>query len=588
MMAYIQFDKAQLINLRFSLCRELLRVNSRGAYASSTVTGCHTRKYHGILVAPQPQIDEQHHVLLSSLDETIIEQEAPFHLALHKYPFIYQPRGHKYLREFSIDPVPKWIYRVGGIVLAKEMLLEENEVRALLRYEILEAPGPVTMQFQPYLAFRGYHSLSKANTYVNKKYRPVANGIRWRPYENYDPLILQFNRKVEYIANPEWFYNLEFLREQQRGYGFKEDLFVPGFFETVLKKGQLLVIAAGLEEVNPRGLSKRFAQIVASRPMRKSMSDFLKDNARQFIMKTARGTEVVAGWHWFGRWGRDTFIALPGLTLVTGKPDTCLAVLKTMVSQLKDGLFPNMGHAYNSVDAPLWFFWTLQQYIAFTGQHEQVWRTFGATMKTILQAYRSGTKYGIRMDGQGLIEAGKGNMALTWMDAVVDGQPVTPRHGMPVEINALWYNAVCFAIELAERLDDRDFVAEWKGFPEQIAAALETAFWSEEKGYLADVATAGKTDWTMRPNQVFATSLPHSPVNAGIREAVLEKVWQELLTPRGLRTLSPRHPSYRGTYEGDQRERDRAYHQGTVWPWLLGHFVEGYLKTYEQQELKFV
>lgn len=587
--SYIQFDKNQLINLQYVFNKELLRTNKRGAYASSTIIGWNTRKYHGLLVAPQPQIDNENHVLLSSVDETLIQNEAEFHLAIHKFPGgVYHPKGHKYIKDFSADPIPYWTYEVGGIVLKKEIILLSDIDTVMLRYTLVDASSPITMRLAPFLAFRNYHQLSKANNYANKKFAEVPNGIRLRLYSGYTDLVMQLSKTAEYVSVPDWHYNFEYPKEQERGYDYQEDLFTPGFFEFPIKKGEQVVFAAGLDELNPRGMKALFQREVKSRIPRSSFENCLLNSAKQFIVQRDKKTEVVAGYHWFGRWGRDTFIALPGLTLDTNKPEICKAVLTTMTAQLKNGLFPNMGNAYNSVDAPLWFFWTLQQYIEFTGVKSRTWTTFGSKMRAILDAYRNGTDYNIRMNDQGLISAGYPGVALTWMDAVVDGKPVTPRTGMPVEINALWYNAVCFSLHLAQQANDRKFIEQWEDLPELIAESFEKTFWDEQRGYLADVVNGETKDWSVRPNQVFATSLPYSPIDENIKVSVLEKVKQELLTPRGLRTLSPKDPNYKGSYFGDQKNRDLAYHQGTVWPWLLGHFAEGYLKLYGSEAVPFI
>ncbi|HRH66681.1 MAG TPA: amylo-alpha-1,6-glucosidase, partial [Bacteroidia bacterium] len=321
---------------------------------------------------------------------------------------------------------------------------------------------------------------------------------------------------------------------------------------------------------------------------RNSFESSLVNSANQFIVQRDKKTEVVAGYHWFGRWGRDTFISLPGLTLVTGKPELCKAVLVTMAAQMKNGLFPNMGNSYNSVDAPLWFFWALQQYGQFTKQEGSIWKTFGSRMRSVLEAFRQGTDYNIQMLENGLVYAGVPGHALTWMDAVVDGKPVTPRTGMPVEINALWYNAICYSLHLAHKAGDQKFIDQWVEYPPLISASFVKTFWDDKRNYLADVVNGTDKDWSVRPNQVIVTSLPYSPVDEAIKSAVLLKVQNELLTPRGLRTLSPKSPEYKGVYFGDQKTRDRAYHQGTVWPWLLGHFAEGYLKLHGKNGIPFI
>lgn len=592
-MSYIAFDKNKLINLGYSLKRELIRSNRAGAFASRTLIGCNTRKYHGLLIAPQPGIDNKNHVLLSNLDEVVIQHDASFNLGIHKYPGgIYNPGGHKYIRDFYTDPIPTTIYRVGGVVLKKEVIFAESSDRVMIRYTLEEAHSPTKLRFMPFLAFRNMHNLSKANFNVNDKYKAVPNGIRMRLYNGYTPLFMQFSKKVEYAHAPDWFHNIEYQEEMERGYDFQEDLLVPGFFEAEIKKGESIVFCAGTTEVTPSAIKRTFNSEIKKRTPRDNFENCLINSAQQFINKRDGKTWVCAGFPWFGRWGRDTFIALPGLTLMNDDPKTCKAVIDTMLADLKGPLFPNIGHGsdsvYNSVDAPLWFFWTLQQYAAYTGEKASLWKTYGKKMKTILDGYRKGTEFNIHMLDNGLIWAGNPGQALTWMDAVVDGKPVTPRIGMPVEVNALWYNAIMFSMELAKAAEDKAFIKKWKPIADKIPGSFKETFWNEEKGYLADYVDGDMKDWSVRPNQIIAASLPYRVVDEGVAMSVIDVVAKELLTPRGLRTLSPKNPQYKGTYEGNQSERDKAYHQGTVWPWLFGHFAAAYLGIHGKGGVDFI
>ena len=436
------------------------------------------------------------------------------------------------------------------------------------------------------MAFRNIHSLSKANTYVNTKVRPVSNGIKSRLYDGFPYLHLQFSKKVEYIHSPDWYYNIEYLEEQKRGYDYKEDLFVPGYFEMDIRKGEVLIFSASTNQVNPEALKRKFTNEIEKRIPRNNFKNCLINSAEQFIVKREKKTEVVAGFHWFGSWGRDTFIALPGLTLSIGDTKTCRDVLDTMVRKLSGGLFPNIESsdeaAYNSVDAPLWFFWAVQQYARHTNSDVPVWKSYGKAMASILNAYRNGTLFGINMQEDGLIYAGSKDNALTWMDAVVNGIPVTPRTGAPVEINALWYNALMFSLELAEKAGDRKFVNKWEELPALVKESFVSKYWDSSKGYLADFIDKESKDWSIRPNQVIAASLEYSPVSDEIKTSVLNIVERYLLTSRGLRTLAPKNRNYKGIYEGNQEERDSAYHQGTVWPWILEHFCEGYINMYKE------
>ncbi|MBE9481291.1 MAG: glycogen debranching enzyme family protein [Bacteroidetes bacterium] len=592
-MSYINFDKNQLINLEYSLKRELIRSNTTGSYASTTIVNCNTRKYHGLLITPQPEIDFDNHVLLSNLDETIIQKEAEFNLAIHMYDGgVYDPKGHKYIRDFSAEPIPKLTYRVGNVVLTKEMLFACNSDRILIRYSLEDAYLPVILRLKPFLAFRNVHKLSTSNIGLNNKYKNIRNGIKIQMYKGYSYLNMQFSKATEYTHVPHWYYNIEYIREKERGYEFLEDLYVPGFFEVSLKKGESVVFAAGLEEINPVSIKRSFYAEIKKRIHRNSFENCLINSAKQFLVKKGNKTEIIAGFPWFGSWGRDTFISLPGLTLTNGDIKTCKSVIDTLLENMQGPLFPNCGEskeaAYNSVDAPLWFFWALQQYAEASGTENVVWKNYGKKMQLILNGFRNGTDFNIKMQENGLIFAGEKAMALTWMDAIVDGKPVTPRIGYAVEINALWYNAVMFSIEMAKLAGDEKFINNWSYLPEKISNSFKETFWNKEKAYLADYVNGDYKDWAVRPNQVFATSLKYCPIDQEIQKSVLDTVESELLTPRGLRTLSPKNSSYKGTYKGNQKERDLAYHQGIVWPWLLGHFAEGYLKIHGAGGIAFI
>lgn len=592
-MSYLEFDKSELINLDYVLSREILRTNRAGSYASTTVIGCNTRKYHGLLVCPMEHLDGDKHVLLSALDCTIVQNNSEFHLGIHKYEGdIYMPKGHKYIQDYQADFVPKIFYRVGGVRLLRESLLVEKEQQILIKYTLLEADKTTRLKFSPFLAFRNMHQLSKSNMHANTKIRKVQNGIRKRLYDGYPPLFMQFSKPVEFVQVPDWYYNIVYQEEQRRGYDYKEDLYVPGFFEVSVKRGESIVFSASTSEVNPEGLKKKFTSELSKRIPRDSFKDCLLNSAEQFIVKKDKNTEVIAGFPWFGAWGRDTFISLPGLTLVSGDTKTFLTVCDTMVKRLKNGLFPNIVAddvtAYNTIDASLWFFWALQQYTNALGKHQQIWKNYGKHLKSILTAYKKGTMYNIHMLENKLVYAGEQGKALTWMDAIVAGKPVTPRIGCTVEINALWYNAICYALELAKSNNDQSFINTWNDYPEQIENAFITNFWSDEKGYLADYVDGETKDWAIRPNQVIAAGLKYTPLDEFMKKSVLETAKRDLLTPRGLRTLAPSHPQYKGIYEGNQQDRDMKYHQGTVWPWLLEFFTEGYLTIYKDAGLPLV
>jgi predicted glycogen debranching enzyme len=591
-MSFIHFSKEQLQDLDFSLEREILQANNTGAYSSSSLINCNTRKYHGLLVVPQPQIDDNKFVLLSGMDETILQGVYKIKLGTHRYPNIYYPEGYYFLEEFSYKRIPEWIFKINDIILKKEIQLIKDDERVLIRYTVEESHAPFSMQFDPFLAFRNIHSLSKSNTNVSNRSEAIPKGIKVKMYQNFSNLFLQFSKKNEFVPAPDWHYNNEYNQERERGYDYSEDTYSPGYFNVLLKKGDQLVFSAGLSEINPQKLKTIFETQLKKHIPLQDFNHCLENAAKQFIVKTKKGTEIIAGFHWFGQWGRDTFIALPGLTLSTGHPKICKAVIDTMIKELRDGLFPNTGKgnqaAYNSADASLWFFWALQQYTTYTGSISEIWDEYGSVMKSILENYRNGTKHNIQMKENGLLFAGERGAAITWMDAIVDGKPVTQRIGMAVELNALWYNAIRFALMTASLSKAKNFISEWESIPHQIETSFKETFWDEEKKHLADCVNGSNKDWTIRPNQIITASLPYSPVSDEIKKMILETVKEKLLTPRGLRTLSPDDKNYKGIYKLTHRERDMAYHQGTVWPWLLGHFSEAYLNVYGKSGVPFI
>lgn len=584
-MAYLKFNKDELVNLEYSLNREVLATNRAGGYMSSTIIGCNTRKYHGLLIVPIEEFDSENYVLLSSLDETVVQHGQAFNLGIHKYPGNYEPRGHKYIIDFEYEPVYKLTYRVGGVILQKEIILVHNEDQVLIRYTLLDAHSETTLRLKPFLAYRNIHQLSKANMMANTRYQPIENGIRSKMYNGFPFLNMQISKKNDFIAAPDWYYNIEYTEEQNRGYDFREDLFVPGYFEFLIKKGESIVFSASVEPATISRLKAKFQKLLEERAPRNSFENCLKYSASQFIVRRGKDTEAVAGYPWFGRWGRDTFISLPGITLAAnGDTKTCKEVLDTMVRQLNNGLFPNIGKdknaAYNSVDAPMWFFKAVQEYGEAIKDDAAVWKSYGAKMKAVLTAYRNGVNNYVKMTDNGLIWADEPGKALTWMDAIVSGVPVTPRGGYQVEVNALWYNAICYTLKLATMAGDTKFVKEWEMMADKVKESFVEVFWSSEKGYLADFVNGGFQNVFVRPNQVFACSLEYSPLTDEMKRGVLDVVKSELLTPKGLRTLAPKNALYEGTYEGDQATRDHEYHQGTVWPWLIGAYIEANFRLY--------
>ncbi len=586
-MSYLNFDKTRLINLSYSTNRELIRSNRAGSYACTTIIASNTRKYHGLLVCPLEYLDGGHHVLLSGLHETVIQRGQEFNLGIHKYAGdYYNPKGHKYLRDFGTDPIPRLVYRVGGVMLSREWLIAENEECLLIRYTLLDAHSPTILRLRPYLAFRNIHSLSKANMDVITKNQKIKKGVRSRMYRGYPYLNMQLSKDSDFISGPDWNYNVEYIQEQKRGYEYKEDLYMPGYFEFPLRKGEAVVFSASTRELEPSVLKRKFQAEIRKRIPRNTFHNCLLNSAQQFFVRKDKKTEIIAGFPWYGNKMRDTFAALPGLAIASGNLKTFRSVLDSSLAEMLkairsasggEGEFPEMG-----VDEPLWFMWSLQQYTHRTGDRAAAWKTYGRKVKEILVGLQGGLSRIVEMHDNGLLFCTEHSIPRTWMDCTVGGLPVTPRSGYVVEINALWFNAVRFALKLAEAAGDKAFISRWKDVPRLIAGSFLELFWDEEKGYLADYVRDGTADRSVRPNQVIAASVPYSPLDDDKKNRMLEVVTSELLTPKGLRTLSPKSPMYKGIYEGDQDERDSVAHQGTVYPWLLGHYADAYLRLHKK------
>jgi len=584
-MSYLKFEKSELVNLEYSLSREMIRSNRAGSYASTTIIGCNTRKYHGLLVSPLEEMGGEYYVLLSNLDATVIQHEKEFNLGIHKFEGDhYEPRGHKYVRDFDATRASYMVYRVGGVLLSREILLVSKAEQVLIKYILIDAHSATLLRLKPFLAFRNYHELSKSNVSVNTRYSVVKYGIMSRLYEGFLGLFMQFSKEVEFVPVPHWYYNIEYMEEQKRGYPYKEDLYVPGYFEMSMRKGESIIFSASLSEISPAGLKRKFTTELNLRIPKDSYKNCLLNAAQQFIVRRKRDTEIKAGFPWFRTWGRDTFMALPGLTLSTGDFTTALEVIDTMVRHMKKGLFANTvikgETVFNAVDAPLWFIWALQQFREYD-PHLDIWKKYGKVIKSILETYRHGSLGIIRMLENGLLHAEEEGRALTWMDAVIGDQPVTRREGSTVEVNALWFNAICQALDWAEQKDEK-FTDQWKQLPDLISSSFNEAFWNEEHGYLADYVNGQLKDFSVRPSQVVAAAMEYSTLSGEMKKSILDVVESELLTPRGLRSLSPKNEAYEGVYEGNEEQRNRAYHQGTVWPWLLEHFARAYLQVHKK------
>lgn len=587
-MSYLKFDKTVMINLEESLRREILRTNRNGAYHCTTVVDCNTRKYHGLLVMPLPELDDDNHVLLSSLDETVIQHDAPFNLGLHKYAGNnYNPKGHKYIREFTCDTVPRTVYRVGGVVLAKEKVFSLYENRIMIKYTLEDAHSDTTLRFKPFLAFRNANSLAQENGSVNKLYQDVPNGIKTCMYKGYPDLYMQFNKKVKFVFEPYWYNGIEYLKEQERGYPYKEDLYVPGYFEVPIKKGETIIFSAGVGPVATNQLKKLFVQEAEARTPRTSFYNCLKNSAQQFYFRPKEeDAYLLAGYPWFKVRARDLFISLPGCTLSIDDPVRFEKIMHTAMPAIRNFIQTGTGDSViREIEHPdvfLWAIWAIHQYARAMGI-DKAQTLYADFVGEIITYFRDQKHPDMKLMENGLLFAEGRDKTITWMNSTINGKPVVARSGYIVEFNALWYNALKFYKELAgDKADESADV---------LINKMDTSFvetFLNGYNYLLDSVSGGYVDWSVRPNMIFTVAFPYSPLNRVQKRAVIDIVTKELVTPKGLRSLSPKSEGYRPNYVGTQNERDLAYHQGTAWPWLFGAYLESYLKIFGKGGISFV
>ena len=591
-MSYLRFEKALMTNLQESLPKELLRTNRSGAYSCSTIVDCNTRKYHGLLVVPIPELDDDNHVLLSSLDVTVIQHGAEFNLGLHKYQGNnYSPMGHKYIREFDCDKVPTTIYRVGGVVLKKEVVFQHYENRILLRYTLVDGHSATTLRFRPFLAFRSVRQFTHENSTASRDYTGVDNGIKTCMYAGYPDLYMQFSKQNEFVFRPDWYRGVEYPKEQQRGYASNEDLYVPGYFEMGIKKGESIVFAASTSEIESAGLKKLFDKEVSERAPRDNFFHCLVNAAHQFHIREKNDDRyILAGYPWFKCRARDTFIALPGLTLSIEEDDYFELVMKTAMKgyyEFMDGK-PLSVHLteIEQPDVPLWAIWALQQYAKEVGKEECL-KKYGKFIKDVIRYIQDNKHPNLQLKENGLLYTNGKDKAVTWMNSTANGRPVVPRTGYIVEFNALWYNALCFYASLAELAGKEKEKEQLLVEADKTKQAFLDTFLNEY-GYLYDYVDGNMIDWSVRPNMIFPVAFDYSPLSQDQKKKVLDICTRELLTPKGLRSLSPKSGGYNPIYVGPQTQRDYAYHQGTAWPWLGGFYMEASLKLYKRTRLSFV
>lgn len=534
---------------------EWLETNGTGGFAMGTVSGANTRRYHGLLVASmRPPVERR--VLLARVEEELLCNGESANLGAAQYPGAVNPAGFHYLEDFRLDPFPVWTYKCSCATVEKRFFLKYGEQTAVLQYRV---SADCRLRVRPFLAWRDYHSLQREG--------PVG-----------PPLVKFHQNSAGFVPVAHWYYNNEYLRELDRGLDYREDLYSPGWFDFELRAGETAYVVATLEDH-----AAVDARVVAgwenAERQRRAELTGLEGAAEQFLVRRKDGSRtVIAGYPWFTDWGRDTMIALPGLLIARGRKEEAREILEGFLEHMDQGLipnrFPDVGEKpeYNTADGTLWLFQAGWAY----GEAGGDVRFLYEAGKEILKWHFAGTHFGIKVDPlDGLLAAGGPGTQLTWMDAKVGDWVVTPRDGKAVEINALWYNALRIMAAWARKLGER--TGEWEKAAQRVAASFKRSFWNGQ--YLYDRLGVDGPDARVRPNQIFALSLAFPVVEDECAKAVLGVVEEKLLTSVGLRTLAPGEADYKGRYEGGPAERDGAYHQGTVWPWLLGPYLSARLRV---------
>lgn len=582
-----------MINLEQSLPKEMLRTNQAGAYHCTTVVGCNTRKQHGLLVIPMPGREEYSpHVLLSSLDETVIQHGAPFNLGLHRYRGgVYSPNGHKYIREYDCESVPRTTYRVGGVILTKEKIFISDENRILIRYTLVDAHSATTLQFRPMLAFREANSLCVANDRANGEMRPVDNGVSCCLYEGYPELYMQFSRKPQWVGDAHWYDGIEYVKDLERGVPYCEDLYVPGYFEINIKKGESIIFSAGTTPVSPRSLAKMYEKEIASRTCRTSFYNCLKNAAKQFYLKEGDREYILSGYPWGTILARNTLMSLPGNTLAIDHKKDFEDIMATFahayIKYMGDGHESKMIHGIEHPDIPLWCVWAIQQYAKSVSMAEAR-EKYASLVATILDYIIDNKHANLHCEPNGLLSTDGHLKAVSWMNSQLDGRPVIPRSGLLVEFNALWYNALEFGCQMAEGMEGlAEVAARWKATAEAMKQPFVDTFLNDS-GYLYDYVNGTFADPSVRPNMVIAIGLDNSPLDRRQRKSVLDVATRELLTPKGLRSLSPRSYGYRPIYVGNPTERELTLHNGPARPWLIGFYADAYLRVFGMSGVSYI
>ncbi len=588
----ITLDKNICTDLQAGLSREWLETNGLGGFACGTVAGANTRRYHGLLTAAlNPPGGRM--LLLSKLEETLVLGERRIDLSTNEYAGAIHPEGYQALSGFRLDPFPTWTFDVEGVRLEKTVFMPQGSNTVQVEYKLLQAPkgSEPVLEVRPLIAFRDYHSTTHENDGLSAEVNTKPNSATVQPYPTL-PRLHFANNADGLDRNGYWYKNFLYREERARGLDFMEDLFGPFVLSWKLSKDRDAQIIASTEMRDIREANaarkaelQRREKLAASAPVKDPLARTLAVAAAQFIARRGNDWTVMAGYPWFMDWGRDTMISLPGLTLFNGRADVAKSIMRNFARHTDQGMLPNCfvdsGETaeFNTVDAALWFFEAARLYGATTNDYDFIEEELYPVFTEIIDWHIKGTRYNIKVAEDGLLNAGAPGAQLTWMDAKIGDWVVTQRSGKPVEIQALWYNALRIMEELAARFGDEERRKKYSTMASLAGVNFNRVFWNKDAKCLYDVVEGASPDGSIRPNQIFAVSLHHSMLSPEQARAVLETVERELLTPVGLRTLNRSDSRYRPTYGGNQYSRDSAYHQGTVWPWLLGPYVSAYVRV---------
>ncbi len=571
-MAFLKFNKAELVNLEYSLRREIILANKTGAYCNTSIVTCNTRRYHGLLAVPVDRFGGDQYLLLSSVDESVVLRGKRFNLGIHCYGDIYEPRGHKYIIDFDADPVPTITYKIGSIVFTKSIVLVPDNDQVLIKYELVSAPSEVELQLKPFLAFRRVHDLKGENGAARTGWKDIQNGVAFNMYEGFPDLNLQVSdSKATFHALSYWYKGITYSDEYRRGFDCREDLFVPGSFVLTLTPGQSVVFsAAAVDPVNATTLKRKFTTAVGKIGPITSFHDQLARTADLFIRHRGGKKQITAGFSWsYTGLLRETLVSLAGLTLYAkDDPKEFEEILDNLIEDEKERLYRRT----TQVESPLYMAVTLQQYIAYTGREKHAWTKYGDVLKQIIESYAPGRRNEVAMQPNGLLWAQMDGVALSWMNAYIGGRAVTERAGYQVETNAMWYNAICFALDMESKYGKTSFSDEWSQIKSLIESSFKETFWDPSAGFLADYVDNYGRHMDLRPNQLWAISMDYCPVDDEVVSSVMRVISSELVTRRGIRSLSPRDSRYKGVYEGSQVERDLAFHNGCAFPYLLAQY----------------